>query len=323
MTTETRSRAAAPASGAEPADEAARLEASLPRRSAFREVWVGVFVIAGIVAVLTALFTLTDAALFRGRYFVNAVVQDAGGIRKGDPVQMRGVNIGRVNRFVIAPGGVAIRMEIEGEYGIPEGSRVVLESGGLLGGMIAEIVPGRSDVRVESGDTLPATSNSGLTETASAIGERADNVLARVEGLLSQETITAVNDGAVELHSVLAESSALVAEQRSQLSALVASLRQSAEGLEEAAAGGSDIASAAARVDTLTARLDATAISLHRSAETLETVLSRLARGEGTLGRLATDESLYRNLNAAAENIALLAEDVRANPSRYINVEIF
>lgn len=320
MTTETMGRAESPAS----ARDVERLEASLPRRSALREVWVGVFVIAGIVAALTALFTLTDAALFRGRYFVSAVVQDAGGIRTGDPVRMRGVNIGRVDRFDMAQDGVVIRMEIEGEYGIPQGSRVTLQSGGLLGGMIAEVLPGRSDVRVENGATLPATStNAGLTETASALGERADRVLARMEALLSQETVAAVNDGAVELRSVLTESSALVAEQRTQLRALMASLRRSAEGLESAAAGGSDIASAAARVDTLTARLDVTAVSLHRSAESLETVLARLARGEGTLGRLASDDSLYRSLTAAAENFALLAEDIRLNPKRYVNIEVF
>ncbi len=48
-----------------------------------REVSVGLFVVIGILAVLVALFALTDPGTFRGRYHVTTFVQDAGGIRKG------------------------------------------------------------------------------------------------------------------------------------------------------------------------------------------------------------------------------------------------
>ena len=50
--------------------------------------------VVGIAAFLTVLFTMTDVGTFRGRYYANTVVTDAGGMRRGDPVQMRGVNIG-------------------------------------------------------------------------------------------------------------------------------------------------------------------------------------------------------------------------------------
>ena len=111
-----------------------------PSRSRDRELWVGVFVIMGALAILTALYTLTDAALFRGRYIIETVVVDAGGIRRGDPVQMRGVNIGRVASFHIVPAGVSVNLEIEGRYPIPVDSRVELRSSGILGGMVANVI---------------------------------------------------------------------------------------------------------------------------------------------------------------------------------------
>src|SRR5881397_2977537 len=110
-----------------------------------RAFWVGVFVIFGILAVLLSLFTFTDAALFRGRYIVTTYVPDAGGIRRGDPVQLRGVNIGRVQRFRISHDQVAVRLEIEGEYKIPADSKVMLKSAGIVGGTVADIIPGVSD----------------------------------------------------------------------------------------------------------------------------------------------------------------------------------
>ena len=93
-----------------------------PSRARDRQLWVGVFVILGMAAILVAFFTLTDAALFRGRYKIQTIVKDAGGIRRGDPVQMRGVNIGRVTAFKIVPEGVAVTLELEGEYLVPTDS---------------------------------------------------------------------------------------------------------------------------------------------------------------------------------------------------------
>ena len=72
------------------------------------------FVILAVIAIWLVLATMTKPALFRGRYIVKTSVPNAAGIRKGDPVQMRGVNIGRVIRFDIRDQGVELRLEIEG-----------------------------------------------------------------------------------------------------------------------------------------------------------------------------------------------------------------
>ena len=78
-----------------------------PVRGKNQELWVGLFVIIGTLTTVYLLLTLTDAAMFRGRYIVSSTVKDASGVRKGDPVQMRGVGIGRVQKFVIFSGGVS------------------------------------------------------------------------------------------------------------------------------------------------------------------------------------------------------------------------
>src|SRR5712691_12665052 len=131
-------------------------------RSKDRAILVGVFVIFGLVAVLLSLFTFTDAALFRGRYIVTTHVPNAGGIRRGDPVQMRGVNIGRVQRFKISKDNVVISLELEGEYKVPVDSHVELKSGGLLGGTVADIVPGDSEKYLRNGDKVEGRAVPGL-----------------------------------------------------------------------------------------------------------------------------------------------------------------
>jgi hypothetical protein len=137
------------------------LMTAVPARSANREVKVGAFVLVGLAMFLTALFTLTDVGMFRGRYYATTVIEDAGGMRRGDPVQMRGVNIGRVTGFNMVPDGVSVRMELYNDYVVPSDSRVLVRSSGLLGGMVVEVVPGVSE-RAGEGIALPGSVEAGL-----------------------------------------------------------------------------------------------------------------------------------------------------------------
>lgn len=298
------------------------LLAALPSRSRRREVWTGVFVIAGVLAVLVALFTLTDAATFRGRYIVTTVVPDAGGIRRGDPVQMRGVNIGRVQRFTMVPEGVAIRLELEGDYRVPRDSRVLLRAAGVLGGVVAEVEPGSSADALRGSDLLPGTRVGGVFDLADDVGTRASDVLERIKAALNDRTVSALGDGAAELRVLLAELNQLAAEQRRGLVELTSSLSRSAAGVERVAAG-PELARIVERLDAAATKTEAVTASLGRASASLEVMLARLERGEGTLGRLSTDESLYNNVSQAAASLDALLTDVRANPERYFRVRIF
>ncbi len=101
------------------------------------------------------------------------------------------------------------------------------------------------------------------------------------------------------------------------------SLNRTASGLEDAAGAGSDVASAAARADSLLAELTVTQRRLDAVLDNMDTVIGRMARGEGTLGRLSQDESLYTNMDQAVASLNELLVDLRLNPGRYLTVEIF
>jgi phospholipid/cholesterol/gamma-HCH transport system substrate-binding protein len=294
-----------------------------PMRSPRREAQVGIFVLIGIVALVAALFSLTDPGTFRGRYYVTTQVADAGGIRRGDPVQLRGVNIGRVRSFEMVETGVRIRMELENEYPVPADSRVSLKSNGLLGGVVATLIPGTSQEVLEEGDLVEsAGAPTGLMESAADLAPKADTVLARAQELLNRQTIANVGASASELQVLLTELSALAGEQRRELAGLSASLRRSAAGVEESATR-PELARAIARTDSITRRLDVATQQLNAASVSLASVIGRIDRGEGTLGRLSRDDALYDNLNAAAQNLNALATDIRENPKKYINVSVF
>lgn len=306
------------------------LPALTPSRIRDRELWVGAFTIVGVVAVLAVLFILTDPSLFRGRYNIETVVDNAGGIRRGDPVQMLGVNIGRVVAFRLAPeGGVAVTLEVLNQYRIPADSRVQLRSGGLLGGLTAVVVPGTAVESVARGSRLGGASEAGIFEQLNAVQEEANRTLVRVQGLLDERTVRNVQDSGQDLRQLLRQLNEVTTEQRGELAAVSRSLRRSAEHLQQAT-DGPEIERSLARIDSLTARLDGVVASVDGSARSLESILGRIDRGEGSLGKLTRDEALYdhateavASLKQAADEFGRLAVDIREQPKKYVDLSLF
>jgi phospholipid/cholesterol/gamma-HCH transport system substrate-binding protein len=300
-----------------------------PSRGRHREAWVGLFVVAGLLATVITLAVMTDAALFRGRYIIETHVLNASGIRKGDPVQMRGVNIGRIMGFSISNQGVQIRLEIEGEYPIPKDSRVEIQASGLFGGMVAEVIPGASKEMARWGDRVEGGSGPGLFDKMDALAGEADKVAKRVQGLLTDEMVKDLQGGAAGARQSLESLQAILKEQRGELRGLSASLKRSAEGLERVTTG-PELERTTKKVDELVSKLDGTLATFDRSSKSLEGILARMDRGEGTLGKLSTDEALYKNaseatanLNKATVELNKLLADFQAHPRKYINLEIF
>jgi phospholipid/cholesterol/gamma-HCH transport system substrate-binding protein len=300
-----------------------------PPRGRHREAWVGLFVVAGLLATVVTLAVMTDAALFRGRYIIETHVPNASGIRRGDPVQMRGVNIGRIMGFEISKQGVLIRLEIEGEYPIPRDSKLELRASGLFGGMVAEVIPGSSAQKAGWGDRVDGGSGPGLFDKMDALAGEADKVAKRVQGLLTDEMVRDLQGGAAGARQSLESLQEILKEQRGELRGLTASLKRSAEGLEKVTTG-PELERTTKKVDELVARLDGTLATFDRSSKSLEGILARMDRGEGTLGKLSTDETLYKNaseatanLNKATVELNKLLADFQAHPKKYINLSIF
>ncbi len=308
-----------PTSGGPSPEELAR---ATPSVAGGREVRIGIFVLIGAFATLLLLFLLTDPATFRGRYMVTTQMMDAGGVRAGDPVQMRGVNIGRVRGFEMRDPGVAIHLEINGQWSIPADSRARLAGVGLLGGRTVEIVPGDAEASLPPGAVLPGEAGEGILDVADALGEDALAIAGTLRSLLDEEAVEGIRASASDMDRLLQTLTAAAEEQRAELLRLSTSLSASAGEVEALLAQG-QIEQALARTDSTLATLQAVGVRLDRATGSLETILQRVEDGEGTLGQLTTNDELYRNLSDAAEAILRLAEDVQENPSRYIRLRLF
>jgi phospholipid/cholesterol/gamma-HCH transport system substrate-binding protein len=205
---------------------------------------------------------------------------------------------------------------------VPAGSHVELRQNSILGSVFADVIPSNSTEMLRGGQSLPGTRPGGLYDSMAALKDDARSVLKQAQAALSPETVQNIQSGTSEMQQLLKELRAMTTEQRKELADLERSLKRSAHDVE-GLAGRPELDRAIKRLDTMTAHLDESTASLKRSSTSLETVMARIENGEGTLGKLSKDQTLYNNLNDAVANMSRLAEDIRRQPKKYLKLSLF
>ncbi len=120
------------------------------------------------------------------------------------------------------------------------------------------------------------------------------------------------------------------------LSAGMTSLQRSLGRLDSATSQGeletiiAESKQTATNLRAMSERLAAMSLSLERAEASLrgvvikaDTVLSRIEAGQGTIGLLVNDASLYRNSDSLVIDLRAFLADFRRNPKRYLNISIF
>ncbi len=69
--------------------------------------------------------------------------------------------------------------------------------------------------------------------------------------------------------------------------------------------------------------LYSTFASLDSILNTVKNIMTNIDEGEGSLGLLINDSSLYTNLDSTAYHLDALLKDLQENPGRYVQVSVF
>jgi phospholipid/cholesterol/gamma-HCH transport system substrate-binding protein len=69
--------------------------------------------------------------------------------------------------------------------------------------------------------------------------------------------------------------------------------------------------------------LGKTAKDLQATLKKVDDIMADLNSGKGTAGKMLKDEALYNNLTESTKELELLLQDLRLNPTRYVNVSLF
>ena len=71
-------------------------------------------------------------------------------------------------------------------------------------------------------------------------------------------------------------------------------------------------------IDSISTNLAKLTNHLTHTTAQLDTLLSRMNRGEGTLGRMASDTMMYHDLHALSVSLTALLTDLKEHPDKYV-----
>lgn len=133
------------------------------------ELWVGLFVAAGILALAMLAFkvgNLTTSDVLDA-YKVTAHFDNVGGLKVKAAVTMAGVRIGRVSAIGFDPERyqAVVTMDIDGRYrNIPVDSTASILTSGLLGDQYIGFEPGGEEAYLKGGETVLRTQSALVLE---------------------------------------------------------------------------------------------------------------------------------------------------------------
>ena len=300
-----------------------------------REVKIGIFAVLMILAAWAGIRFLQGLDIFSRNAVYYAAYDRINGLQAASPITMKGVKIGTVAGISFDPArseNVVLELTVKRQYRIPEDSEAKIYSDGLMGGKAIEIIYGKSDRYLETGDTLRSARDRDLMDMAGSeleffkqkISQVTDNLTRTLDNvnLLLETNAGHINGTLEHLDAMSGDMSELLDSQKQNLEKAVRSLSDFSEMLGENAPR---VDSMMGNLNRMTSELAEAGFArqLTETVGEMNTLLEQIRQGEGTVGRLMDDPALYESLTRASDNLASLLADLEQYPGRYVHFSLF
>lgn len=296
-----------------------------------REIKTAILVISSILLFFWGYSFLKGKNLFDTNKKLYVVYENVAGLESSAPVTLNGLKIGKVNSITINPDGkLLVELQISTDFPISKSSIAEIYDSGLVGGREISIQVNLEDKNyTSSGDYLKASSKLGLTD---ALAKQIVPLKDKIEKLLENANVLFenVNDildekAKANLQNTFAELNATMTEFRGASKNLNLLLDSNKSKLDHTFTNlDKTVANFEVISDSLAnANLGKTVKNLEKTLANVDKLLGDMEKGNGTMGKLFKDETMYNNFTKASSELELLLQDLRLNPTRYINVSVF
>ena len=249
--------------------------------------------------------------------------EDVNGLALSSPVFAQGVKVGIVQDIKYnnqKPGSVLVEISVDKQMLIPKGSTSELVTE-MLGTVKMNLLLNKdSHEFMTPGETLEGKANYGLMGAAEKeILPQLQKTILKIDSVLtslnkvmnnedlektihSTQVITAnLSTTTRELNKVMQNDFPAIISNINTMSANFATISNNLKDI--------DYAGTIKKVDA--------------TLNNVQLLTEKLNRTDNTLGLMFNDRSMYDNLNSATQNAALLLEDLKAHPKRYVHFSLF
>lgn len=296
------------------------------------------FILTGVIVIISLLILIWGFSYLRGRHIFSddntyyVIYENTNGLTKSAAVTMHGYKIGEVASITLDLTNkpqIEVALFIKEDVKLPLGTVAKIISSDIMGTKAVELIITDTTAFHKNDDFLKADAEESIKDM---VNTQIIPLKNKIEILL-QETQSAMQ----AVNAILDKS----AEQNIKrmlvsFNSTLTHLNKLATVLDSATHNqGSNIGNIIGNINKIStdfkgisqtlseAPLDKTLKNIDSTMKKIAVTFAKIDNGEGTVGQLIANDSLYNSLLQMSNSINQLTTDIKANPKKYINVKMF
>ncbi|MBN1185974.1 MAG: MCE family protein [Bacteroidales bacterium] len=296
-----------------------------------REVKIGVVGIITIALFLWGLNFLKGKNVFKSAKYYYAVYDDIIGLKDAHSVYLRGFKVGQVSDILImkdSARSIIVEFFIEEDLDIPLNSVIKIVPDGFMGVMALDLLLSNNDTILKSGDTLTSAIETSIMDQLAPIKNKVDTAISTIDSVLGavnsildaetqknlKESIKNLKDFSASLNDNNSKFNKMLAN----IESITSNIKNHNEEISKIISNLSDVSDSLAQAD-IKQTIDKSYEALAQTQE----IVDKINRGEGSIGMLINNDTLYNNIESASLNLDKLLIDLREHPKKYVHFSIF
>lgn len=304
------------------------------------ETKIGALTAVAITVLILGYSFLSGNDVFSGSNKFYAIYKSVEGLSVSKPVLVNGFQIGRVSKMKLRDDGhTVVEFKVDKQYNVPVNTLAKLVSTDLLGGKAIVFELGTSKEFAGDEDTLRADVQGSLAESLQPIQMKAENLISKLDSSLAainkilnpnfqknvDRSFASIANSLQTLEGTTKKIDNLVGSQTDHINGILSNTEAVSLNLKNTTAGLTPITDNFKKFsnDLANANIKQTLDNANKAVADLQSTISTINSGKGSMGLLLHNDSLYRNLQSASGNLNALFIDLKANPKRYVHFSVF
>lgn len=292
-----------------------------------KEVKTAILVLLGIFLFIFGYNYLKGQNLFEPKnvYYTEF---DYNALSSSSVVTVKGNTVGKIQDIIydFKTGKTRIGFTVNKELKFSKDSKIRLYETGLMGGNALAIIVSNEGELAKPGDILESEVQVGmitsLSKNFAGLSNELDTTLKTTDELLTNVNKIVIDESDAGLKRTISELNATLKSFKDLSNSLNSVVSENDKNiaviLENFKTTSSELA--VMMSDLKEANLGNTVDSLNSTLANVNTLLTNLNNGEGSMGKLLKDDALYKNLEGATKEMELLLEDIKLHPKRYFRI---
>lgn len=297
-----------------------------------KEIKTGLLALIAIALIIFGYNFLKGENILEKTRTFYAVYDDVEGLSSSSPVTINGLQVGNVSKieFLNREAKLVVSFNVKNNFEFSKSSVAKIYGGDLIGGKSIAIEPNFNNQKpAVSGDTLTSEVEGGLFELVNdkltPLQFKVENAVTGIDSLVASLNFVldtgskqSIKSSIAEFETTLKSFNQTTKKINGLLDENESKFGTTMNNLEHASANFVGISDSLAALE-----IQPMFIELKQNLQNLNSVTSKLEKGEGSLGKLLDDDGLYDNLEASAKQMEELLQDMKLNPKRYVHFSIF